>query len=103
MKELLKIYQLKVDSKYRRFLFREFNSWRQAGYVNPPREAYELVYEGPLTTSEPEELFAIFNQRPPEDFHGRSMSVSDVVEMSWPGATHTLYCDVIGFFEFYFA
>ena len=46
---------------------------------------YEVVYEGELDYPEMpnalEELFEIFNIRHPEDFKGRSMSVSDIVEV----------------------
>ena len=46
---------------------------------------YEVVYEGELDYPEMpdalEELFDIFNIRRPNDFEGRSMSVSDIVEV----------------------
>ena len=57
---------------------------------------YEVVYEGELECSEIsdalEELFEIFNVRHPEDFKGRSMSVSDIVEIE--GKNY--YCDAFG-------
>ena len=57
---------------------------------------YEVVYEGELEYSEIsdalEELFEIFNIRRPEDFKGRSMSVSDIVEVDGDN----YYCDAFG-------
>ena len=57
---------------------------------------YEVVYEGELECSEIsealEELFEIFNIRHPEDFKGRSMSVSDIVEVDGDN----YYCDAAG-------
>ena len=59
---------------------------------------YKVVYEGeidgegkvPLQVLE--ELFEIFNLRHPQDFHGHSLSVSDVVELD--GVKY--YCDSCG-------
>ena len=57
---------------------------------------YEVVYEGELECSEIlealEELFEIFNIRRPNDFKGRSMSVSDIVEVDG----ENYYCDAFG-------
>ena len=57
---------------------------------------YEVVYEGELECSEIsealEELFEIFNIRHPEDFKGRSLSVSDIVEVDG----ENYYCDAAG-------
>ena len=57
---------------------------------------YEVVYEGELECSEIsealEEVFEIFNIRHPEDFKGRSLSVSDIVEVDG----ENYYCDVAG-------
>ena len=60
---------------------------------------YEVVYEGELDQPEMpdalEELFDIFNVRCPEDFKGRSMAVSDIVEVD--GKNY--YCDGVGWVE----
>lgn len=57
---------------------------------------YEVVYEGDIEGTKPnqilETLFEIFNIRHPEDFHGHSLSVGDVVELD--GVDY--YCDSIG-------
>ena len=57
---------------------------------------YEVVYEGELDYPEMpnalEELFDIFNVRRPNDFEGRSMAVSDIVEVDGDN----YYCDAVG-------
>ena len=60
---------------------------------------YEVTYEGELDYPEMpnalEELFDIFNVRRPNDFKGRSMAVSDIVEVE--GKNY--YCDGVGWVE----
>lgn len=60
---------------------------------------YDKVYEGSIEGDNNiamlEELFEIFNIRHPEDFHGHSLSTSDVVILD-----NTIwYCDSIGWKE----
>ena len=60
---------------------------------------YEVVYDGELDCPEMpnalEELFEIFNNKRPKDFEGRSMSISDIVEID--GKNY--YCDFVGWKE----
>ena len=60
---------------------------------------YEVTYEGELECSEIsealEKLFEMFNIGHPEDFKGRSMSVSDIVEVDG----ENYYCDAAGWKE----
>ena len=71
-----------------------------------PREAWELVYTWE-TEKEPDldYIFATFNRRiaytevseaTPEDFHGHSMSVSDIIE--YPDG-RLWFCDSLGWKE----
>ena len=57
---------------------------------------YEVVYEGELDYPEMpnalEELFDILNIRRQNDFKGRSLSVSDIVEVDGDN----YYCDAVG-------
>ena len=61
---------------------------------------YEVTYEGELDYPEMpdalEELFDIFNVRRPNDFKGRSMAVSDIVEVEGDN----YYCDAVGWVKF---
>ena len=49
-----------------------------------PAESYEAVYHGELDIQTIEDAFYIFNMEHPEGYKGRSMSVSDVVEIFDP-------------------
>ena len=57
---------------------------------------YEIVYEGeldyPKMPNALDELFDMFNVRRPNNFKGRSMSVSDIVEVDGDN----YYCDAVG-------
>lgn len=56
---------------------------------------YDLVYSGEVntnTTNVLEELFRLFNIEQPCDFYGRSMSVSDIVQIG----NDYFYCDSFG-------
>lgn len=69
---------------------------------------YHLVYTGDLpdtcaSLEEPdallEDLYFRFNGRHPRDYHGRSMSVSDVVALTIDGQTSCYYTNSIGFIK----
>ena len=89
-----KIKQIK-DIGNCEYAFRHYNWCKEK--IN--LDDYEVVYEGELYYPEMpnalEELFEIFNIRRPEDFKGRSMSVSDIVEVD--GKNY--YCDAAGWVE----
>ena len=89
-----KIKQIK-DIRNCEYAFSHYN--RCKDQIN--LDDYEVVYEGELECSEIsealEELFEIFNIRHPEDFKGRSMSVSDIVEVDG----ENYYCDAVGWVE----
>ena len=91
-----KLYQIKdvENCKY------AFGGYNVALNNNFSLDDYEVVYEGevmikPDVHAMLETVFYIFNCRRPEDFKGRSMSISDVVELN--GKVY--YCDSFGFKE----
>ena len=89
-----KIKQIK-DVENCEYVFRHYNWVKDK--IN--LDDYKVVYEGELDYPEMpnalEELFDIFNTRRPNDFKGRSMSVSDIVEVD--GKNY--YCDAAGWVE----
>ena len=89
-----KIKQIK-DVDNCEYAFKHYNWCKDQIDLND----YKVVYEGELEYPEMpnalEELFEIFNIRRPEDFKGRSMSVSDIVEVD--GKNY--YCDAAGWVE----
>lgn len=86
-----KIKQIK-DIRNCEYAFSRYN--RCKDQIN--LDDYEVVYEGELDYQEMpnalEELFDIFNVRRPNDFKGRSLSVSDIVEVDG----ENYYCDAAG-------
>ena len=98
-----KIYQVPEDSRFfHDFGFRALDGLRRAHLGPPlPREAYELVYVW-NTDADPslDWVFCHFNhtgmlgiEGPPADYHGRSLSVGDVVETD---DGHLWFCDAFG-------
>ena len=72
--------------------------------LEPNFDHYEIVYAGTLPEYENlrnmlEDLYYQFNMDRPEDFHGHSMSVSDVVAIHDDHALRFYFCDTIGFQE----
>ena len=90
-----KLYQIK-DVENCRYSFFGFKSAEQMGFT---LDDYEVVYEDEVASMPDEDvlesLFYIFNVRRPDDFKGRSISVSDVIELN--GKYY--YTDTFGFKE----
>jgi len=69
-----------------------------------PRECYDYVFDGEVLRVENlEQVFEVFNLSNPEGYHGRSLSVSDVVEVkSVSGESNYFYYDSVGFHKVVF-
>ena len=63
------------------------------------RGIYDCMFEGEVECTDLEEVFMKFNVELPEGYKGRSLSVSDVVEVikSEDIEPGYYYCDIIGF------
>jgi hypothetical protein len=88
-----KLFQVKNDLT-RNYGFMGLSMMESLG-IEVDLNNYDLVYEGKVETDAPnvlEELYRIFNIEHPEDFYGRSMSVSDIVQVG----NDYFYCDSIG-------
>ena len=90
-----KLLQIK-DWENNPYVFRGFSTAQKYGFSLAD---YEVVYEGELEEYDAEYalelLFSYFNLNFAKDYKGRSMSISDVVEIE--GKYY--YCDPIGFKE----
>ena len=78
------------------------DTWKVDQTVNP--ENYDLVYSASLPPMEArdqaailESLYVRFNLNRPEDFHGHSLSVSDVIALKQNGRLTCYYTDSFGF------
>ena len=95
------IYQVKDDDSLREIRF-EGLDWLGSIGRKVERENYDLIYTGPLFTEDApeavaEQLFYLFNNEHPADYHSPSMSVSDIVAIRKDGALSCHYCDSFGF------
>lgn len=84
-----RIYQLDLrDGRAVPFAFSGIAALQKAGYQQPPASEYRLVYEGELVRPVDQEdietlerIFGKYSGTLPDDYHGRSISPSDVVEL----------------------
>ncbi|MBQ3935410.1 MAG: DUF3846 domain-containing protein [Clostridia bacterium] len=94
----VKLYQIDETKDVDR---RRFLSYDDALSFGPPdAKIYEKVFDGELQAGDLEEIYDIFNTDLPPGYAGRSMSVSDVVEISertGDAPKGSYYCDVFGF------
>lgn len=93
------IYQLKNDPQTRDYRFEPLERLQSAGLM-VDSENYDLVYTAPLTEKDTlEGIFRHFDLDIPEDYTGRSLSVSDVVVLHREGRESAYYVDSFGFQE----
>ena len=101
MKHIYKIYQLDENNENVKRDHKLFESWdmlnRTAGFCF--KWEYKTVWEDEIETDDNltteavlDILFEKFNLRHPKNYHGRSLSVSDVVDLD--GSKY--YCDSFG-------
>ena len=97
-----KIYQLPSGEKYHGVRFEDMEQLKKDG-VQLNHDDYELVYEGEVGEfrgkATLEALYTQFNTDHPEDFKGRSLSVSDVIVISVDDKDTAYFCDSFGFTE----
>lgn len=87
----IKIFQMK-NSCYSMFdSYERYTENEGHRYVD--RDQYNEVFAGDVEAESLEDVYRIFNIEKPENFRGRSLSVSDVVEKDG----NFYYCDSFGF------
>ena len=101
----IKIYQINMDRDENRICFMGLASLpRFQGTDQIDSSIYDLVYAGDVPCSNLEGVYRMFNIDHPDGYTGRSLSISDVVQIqngSSNGPTFH-YCDSIGFKEVHF-
>ena len=95
------IYQVNLDRDHNRIGFMGLDRLRQyQGSSEIDSEIYDRVFEGEVACSNPEDVYRMFNLEHPEGYKGRSLSVSDIVEIIGEDGISTFhFCDDIGFQE----
>ena len=91
------VYQLQGGDKTLDLRFEPLDSIKAMGHT-VDRANYELVYAAPFTPSETlETIYRDLNMDRPDNFHGHSLSVSDIVVLREYGTDTAHYCDRFGF------
>ena len=111
------IYQLKPDPRYHSLRFASLSELRSLSRkkgnhadaaLGVTESRYDLVYTGALSptlaahrTPEAilEGLYTRFNLNRPDDFHGHSLSLSDVIALNLNGKMECYYTDSFGFYK----
>jgi|GEM_PF-1448514 len=97
-----RIYQLKLGETKGASAFVSAGLDIKSTQPTAPASLYELVYDGGLFTDSLEDIFTAFNINHPEGYCGRSLSVSDIVELYDAGEKKFYRCNVCGFEEISF-
>ena len=93
------VYQIKSGEDYREYRFEGSDYLEKAG-LSVNRENYEPVYAAPLTPGDTlESIYIDLNLNRPDNFHGHSLSVSDVVVFQEYGKETAHFCDRGGYKE----
>lgn len=100
---IYRIYQLKSDEKYHGIRFEDRATLQKSG-IQLGINDYNLVYEGNFNDVEGDSfddklntLYDRFNFEQPDDFKGRSLSISDVITVKNSKNESAYYVDSIGF------
>lgn len=98
----IKIYQVNMERDEKRVAFMAYESLAKfQGSPDVDSRIYDKVFEGEVNCFTLEKLYEIFNLEHPAGYKGRSMSVSDVVEIvdGMTGKSYFHFCDSFGFKE----
>ena len=102
----VKLYQINMDRDEKGVCFMRSESLSQLqGSDQIDSSIYDLVFAGDVPCSNLEDIYRMFNVNHPNGYTGRSLSVSDVVQIqdsSTNGPTFH-YCDSFGFKQVQFA
>lgn len=85
------IYQTEAN-----YMFFTWNMAKERFNFDDYTKIYDGVVKERSEESALEELFTMFNISHPIDYKGRSLSVSDIVELKVGGRSKFYYCDFIG-------
>lgn len=98
----IKIYQVNMERDPNNVCFMSYDRLEKLqGTTDIDSTIYDKVFEGEVNCFTLERLYEIFNREHPAGYKGRSMSVSDVVEIvdGMTGKSYFHFCDSFGFKE----
>lgn len=93
------IYQVNMGRDHNRVAFQSLDGLeRFQGSSEIESEIYDKVFEGEVSCENLEDVYRMFNLDHPKGYKGRSLSVSDVVEVIGADGESTYnFCDTVGF------
>ena len=94
------IYQIDPEKDEESVIFSDYEHMsRLRGSGKVDASIYGRVFEGTVAENGLEDVYRAFNREKPEGYRGRSLSVSDIVEVRDPGTGNSdfYYCDTVGF------
>ena len=78
----ISIYQINIERDNDRVAFLDVESMNALkGFDKPDSSIYDAVYSGEVDCSSLEDVYRMFNLDHPSGYRGRSLSVSDIVEV----------------------
>lgn len=105
VKQCYRIYQLALDTGTVDFAFGGIKMLHKAGYEQPPADLYQLVYDGVLSCDNGDEknkrlkqIFEKYQDELPDEYLGRSISPSDILELYDEEKREYYYVDKSGFY-----
>jgi len=92
------LYQIIPELDAEHLMFNSYEYIKESCGDKFPAEIYEVVFSGKVAEENCEDVFRIFNTKFPTEYKGRSMSVSDVIEViSGLNNSEFWFCDNMGF------
>ena len=91
----IRIFQIDDSRDSKNLMFSSYEAVMKSASVDA--EIYRQVYGGVVNCSDLEGVFSLCNTDFPAGYYGRSLSVSDVVEICNGEQKGFYYCDVVGF------
>ena len=94
------IYQINPERDTERLMFASWEETEKLCDANTVQsETYDRVFEGTVDAKNLDDIYTIFNLSPPDGYRGRSLSVSDVVQIveSGTGESGFFFVDSFGF------
>lgn len=101
----MRLYQINTDRDEKGLAFMNYEFVKRRTHSEQiDRTIYDCVFDGVVECESLESVFALFNFCYPEGYQGRSLSLSDVVEIveSDHVPQGLYFCDTVGFKEVMF-
>ena len=96
----IRIYQINMERDLNRIAFCSHDQLEKyQGSSEIDSKIYDKVFEGAVDASDLEDVYRVFNLEHPSEYRGRSLSVSDIVEVIDGGDAEPgfHFCDSFGF------